>query len=395
MQTYRYLKQNNGFTIIEMLIVLVIFSMLMIITAKAFDIVLTKSAVISKSEESNIEGVVGLEMFRHDLEQTGFGLFTETDSVPPTYDETAVSTIAADYNDSPNNIPRALVGGNNLNKSDDSIILTGTDYLAIKATTVSRSKVAQKWTYINGIGSSKVWGTNDFTTSDYVIAVRQTFANSELKRKLIYSPPSSFSVTYKTAASSYVNPFGPPSDAVQYFYYGIDDNLPRAPFNRTDYVVKRVAGDSPKSCATGSGVLYKATMNQSTSSSGGGMVYIPLIDCVADMQVVLGWNTGSPPGPTVDTYTNADGSAQSGSANPVSMTDPVYIRQHLKLIKVYILAQDGGLDKNFKNTETNMVVGDHDLGEDSLTKTVDLTSSNFLNYRWKLYRIVVKPKNII
>jgi hypothetical protein len=276
-----------------------------------------------------------------------------------------------------------------LNKADNSIIMAGTDYLTIKATTVSRSKVAKKWTYISGLGSSKVWGTNDFTTADYVIAVRQNFINGELKRTLIYTAPSTFSKLYQV--SGYDSPFSPPSDAVQYFYYGIDDNLPRAPFNRTDYMVKRVAGSAPKGCSTGSGVLYKATMNQ----NGGDLTYIPLVDCVADMQVVLGWNTGSPPGPTVDTYTNADGSAQSGSANPVSMTDPVYIRQHLKLIKVYILAQDGGFDRNFNNTKTDMVVGDHDLGEDSLTKIVDLTSPNLLNYRWKLYRIVVKPKNII
>ena len=38
---------------------------------------------------------------------------------------------------------------------------------------------------------------------------------------------------------------------------------------------------------------------------------IPILDCVADMQVVFGWNTGDPAGNDVDTYTNADMTAVS------------------------------------------------------------------------------------
>jgi hypothetical protein len=156
-------------------------------------------------------------------------------------------------------------------------------------------------------------------------------------------------------------------------------------------MIKRKATDVPKSCSAGSGVLYKSTMNQ----SDGTLVDIPLVDCVADMQVVLGWNTSDPAGQTVDTYTDADGTTSStGTTNPILPSDPRYIREHLKLVKIYLLAQDGGYDKNFRNTETHMVVGDSNLGETSLTNTVDLTSQNLLNYRWKLYRIVVRPKNI-
>lgn len=381
--------KEDGFTLIEMIIVMAVFIVVIIIASNAFNTVLTKTKVISKSEESNIEGVVGLEMFRHDLEQAGFGLFTETGIPLPEYDETA-NRPASDYNDSPGGVPRAVVAGNNLSPGN-SIVLSGTDYLVIKATTVGRTQACQKWTYINGLGSSKVWGANDFTPKDHVIAVRQNYKNGELRRKLIYNldDTASFSVTYEANSSNYPDPFRPPSDAVQYYYYGIDNDKPRAPFNRTDYVVKRTTG-TPDNCAPGAGVLYKATMNQ----NGGGLDYIPILDCVADMQVVFGWNTGDPAGSDVDTYTNADMTTVSTTLPWMpALNDPTDIRKHLKLIKIYILAQDGGYDKNFTNLNALVDVGVS--GETSLTKQLNLSGTNYRNYRWKLYRIVVKPKNLI
>ena len=185
MRRHNHTKED-GFTLIEMIIVMSVFIVVIIITSNAFNTVLTKTKVIGKSEESNIEGVVGLEMLRHDLEQAGFGLFTETGIPLPEYAETA-NTPASDYNDSPNGIPRAVVAGNNLSPGNN-IVLSGTDYLAIKATTVGRTQVCQKWTYIDGLGSSKIWGANDFTPGNYVIAVRQNYKNGELRRKLIYNP---------------------------------------------------------------------------------------------------------------------------------------------------------------------------------------------------------------
>jgi hypothetical protein len=120
----------------------------------------------------------------------------------------------------------------------------------------------------------------------------------------------------------------------------------------------------------------------------------PILDCVADMQIVFGWNTTGVTN-SVDYWTNADASANSGTttpAFPVNMSDPDYIRQHLKLIKVYLLAQDGGRDRNFRNSNSSLVVGDS--GESTLTKFANLTTANKKNYRWKVHKIVVSPKNL-
>jgi hypothetical protein len=214
-----------------------------------------------------------------------------------------------------------------------------------------------------------------------------------VKRILINDPGGAtpFSTTYNAAA--FVSPYIPPSSDVQFFYYGISAGaVPKRPFNRTDYFINRpVNGDVPASCSPAAGILYKNSLN----AASGAYTSIPILDCVADMQIVFGWNTSGITN-TVDTYTDAVGENASGpnSPLPVDMNNPTYIRQHLKLIKVYILAQDGGYDKNFINTTNNMVIGDVELGEATLTKTVDLTSANLKNYRWKLYRIVVKPNNL-
>jgi len=58
---------------------------------------------------------------------------------------------------------------------------------------------------------------------------------------------------------------------------------PRAPFNRADFYVATPAGNMPSKCAPNTGILYKAVMNQSDGEFGA----LPLLDCVADMQVVF------------------------------------------------------------------------------------------------------------
>lgn len=64
---------KKGFTLVEMLIVTVIFILVIMAASSSFNVLLTQMAKLTKSEESNIEGVVGLEMLRHDLQQVVSG----------------------------------------------------------------------------------------------------------------------------------------------------------------------------------------------------------------------------------------------------------------------------------------------------------------------------------
>src|SRR5665647_254552 len=136
----------RGFTLIEMIVVMGVFITVLMISASAFNTILVQTSKVFRSEESNIEGIIGLEMLRHDLQQSGYGLFTEL----TTYANEAASTPASNYNDAPNNVPRPIVAGDNLTGavSGSNTIMEGSDYLAIKGTTVCRDKAAQKWTFL-------------------------------------------------------------------------------------------------------------------------------------------------------------------------------------------------------------------------------------------------------
>ncbi len=398
--------KSGGFTLIEIMIVMAVFIVVVVISSNTFTTILHHSGLIFKSEESNIEGIVGLEMFRHDLQQAGYGLYTEQG---PNYNE-AADTLPATNNDAPNNAPRPLVFLDNMDgiQSVNSYVpLAGSDYLSIKGTTASTATTAQKWTFMN-ISSTHVlpntWASaaDNFAPTDNVIVLQKQFGNPP-RTSLIPSQTGSF-------FSAYNSGFANMSSAMNgiYMVYGINSAAtanPRFPFNRTDYFIASpaVAANLPTFCAQGTGILYKSTVNQ----SDGKLNIMPLLDCVLDMQVVLGWDTDGDG--LIDTWTNADGtnflpdptnvSALTGpqnislsSAQNNSLTTVPNIRNNLKMIKVYIVVQDGRKDTSFTSASPLKL-----YDELSLTRpngSIVLTPAQ-RNYRWKLYRIIVRPKNLL
>ncbi|HEY3308489.1 MAG TPA: prepilin-type N-terminal cleavage/methylation domain-containing protein [Desulfuromonadaceae bacterium] len=401
---------SRGFTLVEMLVVMVVFVVIIAITGDSFKTILTQSSKIFRSEESNIEGMVGLEILRHDLQQAGFGLFSET---PPLSYEEAAAAPANVYNDAGTNVPRPIVAGNNLaatTGSDDTgasfNVLAGTDYLVVKATSVGRSRTSQKWTYLKYTSHDvhpNTWisAAENFNTSDRVVLLRRQIGSQSQTVSLEKDPSGDFYYAYSnTAFSSYTS-----SSSAIFSVYGLFDSsssTPRMPFNRTDYFVARPQDltQIPPQCAPNTGVLYKTTINNVTVT-GGGLNYVPLLDCVADMQVVLGWDMDGDG--AVDTYSNANGSvvigtgtaatvqaALSNANNNTSTTIPS-IRNSLKMVKVYILAQQGRMDPGYTSPSPILVGGS---GETSLTRSYDITGAGWRNYRWKVYQIVSRPKNL-
>ena len=67
-------KNNNGFTLVELIVVIGIFVVVIAITGKGLNAVLKHVSLQSKIAEGNIEGVLGLEMMRRDISSAGFGL---------------------------------------------------------------------------------------------------------------------------------------------------------------------------------------------------------------------------------------------------------------------------------------------------------------------------------
>lgn len=388
------LTGEAGFTLVEMIVVTAVFVVVLIIAGDSFKTILTRASLLSKSSESNIEGIVGLEMFRHDINQAGFGLpWSFGGGITPVYEE-AVDAPASNYNDKPSGIPRPFLAGNDLaaaSAGDPDKI----DYLVLKGTSLAVTNQSQRWTYVNysSVGSSRprIWSAENLSDNDRVIVLRRAFTETGYVNQLVSSGPSNFFTKFSRDGLS--SGFAPSLPQETYYVYGVTgDQDPRMPFNRIDYYLKRPAGIS-STCAENTGILYKALLNH----SDGKFTEIPILDCVADMQVVFGWDLNDDG--VADAYSNADGSTVNGGDTATvqtTMGNAELIRNRLKVVKVYLLVQDGRRDPAFSNTNP-IVVGNESLGEKSITKEYTVANINdkkWTNFRWKVYRIVVTPKNL-
>ena len=424
-------RDNRGFTLIEMLVVMAVFVVVIAIAGDAFNRILTQSLKLGRMEESNIEGVVGLEMMRHDLEQSGYALpfawheEADTDTTKrPKYIEATVDP-ASKLNDAPSEIPRALAFQRySTSVGDDGATYTGTPgawYLTVKGLTLSRDAGAQKWTYANysaatyGSKPPKIWSSGNFASGDRVVVLRRTFSDNVYTNRLAYdtSKLSNYWTVY--SKDGFVPAFAPRDVNEIVYAYGLgqtDDNI-GMPFNRADFFVARPKSSQkvPSSCAPNTGILYKATVNQ----KGGKLNYMPLLDCVADMQVVLGWDLWDSANKTdgqdgeVDIWSSPAININDASTVSVvesidelstdearskvvgALKDPAKLRTSLKIIKVYILAQIGRKDTGYSSSENIVVAGP---GELALAREYTL-ASDMRNYRWKVYRIVARPKNLL
>jgi type II secretory pathway pseudopilin PulG len=403
------MDNNRGFTLLELIITMALVIVVIMITGSAFDSILKSSSKIVSSEESNIEGVVGLEMLRHDLQQMGYGL-PHAFQAAPQYPEAKVAP-ANLLNDGKGvtvagNVPRAVVSLESIN--GDANILTGTDYLAIKATTVGRNKTSQKWTFLTYTTASTGKAPNQWSNSSdnllstsRVIVLDRTFSTTgQVTNTMVYNTndPTIYWAQYYPAGTMADAAFNPANSKQVFYLYGVDDISLGMPFNRADYFVSRpsAAASIPTTCAPGTGILYKANVKH----ANGQLTYYPLLDCVADMQVVFGWDLNGNGVIDESTAYNSD-AANIGVSSSIGTTSstiksimesPEEIRNKLKYVKVYIMAQEGRKDTNFTNA-AKIVVGDLE----SLTKGYDvaaLTTKGWLNYRWKTYRILVRPKNL-
>ena len=384
---------THGFTLTELIVVMAIFMSVLIITATAFNTVLTNSGQQIKSAETQIEGIVGLELLRSDIQHAGFGL-PWAFMTPITYNEGSVATSAgvdiSGLKDD-NNVPRAVLSVNNAG-------LNGSDYLVIKSTVSSLTTTAKKWTYLHysSVGTTnrstaKVWNSPaDLVDGERVTVVRSSFVNGVLNKQLVASGGSFFTqVSINSGKVSVPTEFSPPSSTDTYLIYGIapkkdsDTNFdPRMPFNRTDYYIKRPSA-MPGGCAPHTGVLYKAIMNH----SNGEFTEIPLVDCVAGMQIVYSMDSSGSGG--IDSHRDASFGTPGAQGPLPSAAD---LRQQLREIRVSILAQDGKKDMGFTYPNQTITLGEFDMGKDfDLAATI---GADWSHYRWKIYTIVIQPKSL-
>lgn len=400
-------SRSPGFSLVELLVVMALFMGVIMISTSAFDTILSRAKQQMASSESNIQGIVGLEMMRWDLENAGYGLpwvleftasFEEStqaaDSLadgidPRAFNDNKLSTVI----DS-NRVPRAIQSGSASGADDWE---NGRDYIVIKSAAVGTDAAARKWGYVDGVdpnGFIKETGSDDLLEKDRVITL------DARTRRLVAASTAAFSYAVPPRTSGkFVPPsaYQPKQDTDVYLVYGIDawadtTSTLRVPYNRVDYYIKRPAANNDISarCAPGTGILYKGNLNH----SDGKVSQYPLYDCVADMQVVYGLDTNDDGG--IDRYVET---GTDPALNELQLMSAKQIRSELKQIRVYILTHEGQKDRLFTYSGGPSVrVGENLIGVDrgrlyDLSKLQNIGES-WKNYRWKLYTIVVTPNNI-
>lgn len=392
------LRSTSGFSLVEMVLVMAIFMSIIIISSGAFNKLVSVSTQEAKSVESDTQGVIGLEMLRVDLEHAGYGLPWEL-SFPAEFQETVADGDVApgvdprNFNDlnnassDTNRVPRALQSGVSSN---------GSDYLVLKSTLITTSETSKKWAYVDGVGGAsqlKSWGSNNLSDGEKIITL-----DSRTKRLISkpVTPPAVMTAadfSYAIAATNGAtmmppDGFQPPTESATYLVYGVSSATTlRAPYNRIDFYVKQPdsAKEMPARCAPGTGILYKGVLNHTNgASTDGKFTEYPLLECVADMQVVFHMDT------------NGDGGADAFFPhNGLSSLSAKEIRQQVKAVNIYVVTHEGRKDGNFAYSKgKDLVVGE------GFGRTLDLetlfsgTTDSYLRYRWKTYKISVLPKNL-
>lgn len=379
----RRARDDRGFSLVELIVVMAVFVGVMALAGSAFNTLLTHSGKQSRLAEGQIMEVAGLETLRYDIEHAGYALPWSFQSAI-TYEEAEDAT-AAGYNDAPSGVPWPLRIG-------DDAGLNGTDYLVVKSAMAARNDASGKSSHM-GTGSARPWQSDNplsqLVNTDSVVVINPRFQAddpSAAGRELVVNG-SEFFANYSAAIGNtkHLRHFSPDnypmaSKSPFFFIYGLDTaSSVRMPFNRADFFVERPANIAMR-CADDSkvGVLYKAVVRQ----DDGELIKMPLLDCVADFQVVFGLDT------------NGDGSVdlhQNDLESPSELTD---VRRQLKEIEVFVLAHEGARDPGFSYPQQKVMVG-YIIGTTPFGREFDLaTINNWRNYRWKVYSFIVLPKNL-
>jgi prepilin-type N-terminal cleavage/methylation domain-containing protein len=374
------IRRSSGFTLVELIISMLMSGLIITAASSAFIGLYRQARTQASIVESN-ENLIGLDMLRRDIERAGYGLTWDDPITAVTYAESNANRFGLD--NAPHGGLRAIASQDDVvTYTSPNDIFNHSDYLVIRALNVARTDACERWSYVRSANVVNQWNSpninENFQNGDRVIVLDP---KSATMRPLISS--GSFYTTYNAGALA-DSSMAPTDPNDTYLVYGISGTVnPARPFNRVDYYIARTA-TTPSRCAPNTGVLLQATLK-----ADGEFEAQPVIDCVADMQVIFGLdNDGN------GTFQNGVGApvADGYSTTLAGLLPPVaqQTRTRVKEVRVYILTHEGGRDLNFTYPSNVIAVGDSLLG----APAHDFALGTNLNYRWKVYTLVVKPFNL-
>jgi len=356
---------KEGFSLLEVLIVIALLSVIIMMGSETFMAIVKGSKKETGSASTQIESILSLNVIRYDVEHAGYGI-CKGFLGGINYQE-AVDSEGANYNDAPSGVPRPILSGNNVG-------FNSSDRLVVKSVLVGTNETCTKWTYVRFGEAPKTWDNYkiNLQNGERVIVIKP--CGPDKIDRLVVSSDGSFFTLF---SSSGLGPdFTPKAPNEKYIIYGVDPDSPlRMPFNRADYFVMRPSSGIPVRCAPNTGILYKANLNH----ANGRFTYMPIMDCVADFQVIFGIDTNGDK--IVDSY-----------VDDISGYDASTIRNRVKEVRIYILTHEGGMDRDSSYGEKKIYVGEFGRGRE-----FDLSlmiGGNWQNFRWKVYSVVIKLRNL-
>ncbi len=351
-----YYKKEEGFSMVELMVAMTVFMVAMAASSNIFLSMFTQFKQQSKLAESGMENVIGLEILRSDILHAGDGLPWIVNSG---YTREAVGANTA-YNDIVSGVPRGFVSGNGAG------VFSSSDILVLKGLNVAGNDVAQKWTQLRFGPVTRNWASiEDFNNTDSVVIIDP--GASTLNNRILIA----------TTNFGSVGGFAPAEDSWYYIIYGLSETGTWMPFNRADYYISTDSNLIPFHCASGTGILVKAEVSQ----VDGTLSELPLIDCVADMQVIY----------RMDLNSDGDFDDANEVVADISGLNAQQIRDQLDEVRVYILVQVGQRDANYTTPSSTIDVGE--LGFVNTVTLADITS-DWENYRWKVETLVVDPYSL-
>ncbi len=334
---------NRGFSLIEVLIVIGIFSVLMAAVSVTFSTQVRHGSREYRVAESEVELGIVKNLLERDIALAGYGLADD-------YGTTGFSPRSVQRQTGPN-----------------ALILMGTA-LGLN----DRFGAPLHWTYATAAAPTfRVWGDSreDLLTNDRVILLEP---NTE--QILTQGAATPWLFRYNGSGSNLRDSDGTvwASPTIGTLVYGVDPGATQ-PYATVTYSLN--AANLPSNCATGTSNLERA------ESWGGAAVTIPLLACTLSLQTAFGLDTNDDG--TIDLWDNNAGAVASGYSQAT-------LAKRLKQVRVYLLVQIGNRDASYTYPAATVRVGDTLLATGA---DVPLNAEQ-RRFRWRLVSIDVTPRNV-
>ena len=362
---------KRGFSLIELLAVVAIFSVVMAGLYSAYSVQLRAGVKEYRIAESEMELGISRGIIDRDLSMAGYGLMD---------DYGAVSGFT---------LPRA-VSAQEGGTDPDQLILMGTA-LGIA------SRASQGWTYadsvVSGVPVFMTFGDarEDVGLNDRVILMdpntRALRADGSVWLFKYNGASANVTLMPESSTTPYSDPF---TGMVVYGMNRAGETDATQPYNAVRYYLADAASSvPPRTCAPGTRNLLRAESRTNASPTGGD----PMINCVLDFQVALGLDTDE--NGSIDLWDNGGATAAGYAAKDLN--------KRLKQIRAYVLVQVGNRDTNYlyKNpdpdyasTPDKIRVGDLYLAGGAVGRDYPPLSAEQRMYRWRVVSFAITPRNV-